>query len=179
MGGCQPHCLRATSCLSIQKDQNTIMQMWSPKVETWKRPYFASNVLSGTRERNPLTPRMMHHLLPKKKVGRLPKTQNSRGVVVDFWAIVSSTKYLHCFKHIPLIFSFSFITDCPCSPKPAPTTASVGNSGANGNSTVNNDTTHRHVNWQQRYHRQPHCRQASHNWMWSCTADSQTWFDEH
>ena len=60
--------------------------------------------------------------------------------MVDFWPIVSSTKYLHCFKHIPLIFSFSFITDCPCSQKPVSTIASVGNSGANGNPTTTQPT---------------------------------------
>jgi len=106
--------------------------------------------------------------LPKKKVGRPPKTKNSGGVVVDFGPIVSTYITSNIYNSLSHFFG---VIGCPCCPKPASTEPS-GNCGGNGHAAktqaADTQTDSRHTAGDPT---------AGGSTATECAADSRMWFD--
>jgi len=107
--------------------------------------------------------------LPKKKVGRPPKTKNSGGVVVDFGPIVSTYITSNIYNSFSCFFG---IIGHPCFPKPASNKPS-GNCGGNGHAAktqaADTQTDSRHT---------ASDPTAGESTATECAADSWMWFDE-
>jgi len=107
--------------------------------------------------------------LPKKRVGRPPKTKNSGGVVVDFGPIVSTYITSNIYNSFSRFFG---IIGRPCFPKPASNEPS-GNCGSNGHAektqAADTQTDSRHTAGDPT---------AGGSTATECAADSRMWFDE-